>query len=216
MHFQFLVEDVSSAVLIKKVMDTIIGKHIKNTYNCKSFKGIGHFIKKNTAKETRTGKLLNDLATYMRGFQRSLQGISASLIVVLDNDDKDPQEFQKSLQNIAKTNSINMDYVFCIAVEEVEAWLLGDEAAIRKAYPDYKKKILHDYKQDSICGTWELLADVVYKGGMQEIQKRKMSYMEIGKLKSEWADKISDQMTFEVNKSPSFQNFYKAICNRVE
>lgn len=215
MHFQFLVEDQSSAVLIERIMNRIIKDDTFNTYNCKPFKGIGGFTKKNTVKETHSGKLLNDLATYMRGFQRSLQGIEASLIIVLDNDDNDTEEYMSQLNNVANTNLIRMDHVFCIAIEEVEAWLLGDESAIQKAYPGYKKKALHDYLQDSICGTWEVLADVVYKGGMLEIKRRKMSYMEIGKLKSEWADRIGSQMIFADNKSPSFKSFYEAICKRL-
>ena len=215
MHFQFLVEDQSSAVLIKRIMDSIIKDDAINTYNCKSFKGIGGFTKKNTVKETHSGKLLNDLAIYMRGFQRGLQGIEASLIIVLDNDENDPEEFKSQLNNVADMNSIQMDYVFCIAIEEIEAWLLGDESAIQKAYPKYKKNVLHDYQQDNICGTWEVLADVVYKGGMHEIKMKKMSYMEIGKLKSEWADRIGSQMIFANNKSPSFIFFYEAICKRL-
>ena len=215
MHFQFLVEDASGTVLIKKIMDKITNGSSKDTYDCKTFKGIGGFTKKNTVKETHTGKLLNDLATFMRGFQSSLQGINASLFVVLDSDNKNPKEFVKELENVATKNSINMDYVFCIAIEEVEAWLLGEETAIEKAYPNYKKNVLHRYTQDSVCGTWELLADVVYKGGIRDIKKKKMSYMEIGKLKSEWAEKIGDKMTCENNKSPSFQFFYNSICNRI-
>lgn len=34
------------------------------------------------------------------------------------------------------------DYAFCIAVKEMEAWLLGDEDAIYSAYPEAKKKFL--------------------------------------------------------------------------
>ena len=215
MHFQFVVEDQSGSVLIEKIMGRIISDGSSDTYNCKPFKGIGGFTKKNTVKEIHSGKLLNDLATYMRGFQRSLQGIKASLIVVLDNDNNDPKEFMIQLENVASTNCIEMDHVFCLAIEEVEAWLLGDESAIQKAYPRYKKNVLHDYKQDSICGTWEVLADVVFKGGIHEIKRRKMSYIEIGKLKSEWADRIGNQMVFADNKSPSFKHFYEAICKRL-
>ena len=215
MHFQFLIEDQSSAVLINKVMEGIIRDGALDTYNCKSFKGIGGFTKKNTVKETHSGKLLNDLATYMRGFQRSLQGISAALIIVLENDDNNPDEFIKKLNELADQNAIEMDHVFCLAIEEVEAWLLGDEAAIQKAYPEYKKNVLHGYAQDSICGTWEVLADVIYRGGIREIKRKKMSYMEIGRLKSEWADKIGSQMVFEDNKSPSFQYFYESISKRM-
>ena len=215
MHFQFLVEDQSSAVLVERIMSRLTADGSTDTYNCKAFKGIGGFTKKNTVKETHSGKLLNDLATYMRGFQRSLQGISASLIIVLDNDDNEPEEYKRLLDSVADMNSIEMDHVFCIAIEEVEAWLLGEEMAIQKAYPKYRRNVLHGYKQDSICGTWELLADVVYKGGICEIRKKRMSYAQIGKLKAEWADKIGSQMVFEDNKSPSFRFFYESICKRL-
>ena len=215
MYFQFLIEDQSSTVLIERIMSNIIMDDSIDTYNCKTFKGIGGFTKKNTVKETHSGKLLNDLATYMRGFQRSLKGIEASLIIVLDNDDNDPEEFKNRLNSVADMNFIKMDHVFCLAIEEVEAWLLGDELAIQKAYPKYKKNVLHNYKQDSICGTWEVLADVVYKGGMREIKRKNMSFMEIGKLKSEWADKIGSQMVLTDNKSSSFRFFYEAVCKRL-
>lgn len=215
MHFQFLIEDQSSAVLIVKIMEKLTQDDFKNTFDCKAFQGIGGFTRKNTVKETRTGKILNDLATYMRGFQRSLQGIDAVLIIVLDSDKRDPEQFRDELEEVAKNNHISMEHVFCLAIEEVEAWLLGDELAIQKAYPSYKKNVLHTYEQDSICGTWELLADVVYKGGIREIKKKKMSFMEIGRLKAEWADKIGNYMDFEQNKSPSFQFFYQAVYERM-
>ncbi len=31
------------------------------------------------------------------------------------------------------------DHVFCVAVKEMEAWLLGDIEAIEKAYPKLKR-----------------------------------------------------------------------------
>ena len=61
----------------------------QGTYDCKGFRGIGGFTRKNTIKETKTGKLLNDLATYLRGFDRSLQSFPSVIIVVLDSDDHD-------------------------------------------------------------------------------------------------------------------------------
>lgn len=135
MHFQFLIEDQSGAALIEVLMQRISLINGDITYNCKSFKGLGGFTKKNTVKETKSGKLLNDLATYLRGFNKSLQYISAVIIVVLDNDTRNTEEFLAELNRVAQQNLITVDHVFCIAVEEVEAWLLGDAAAILAAYP---------------------------------------------------------------------------------
>ena len=215
MHFQFLIEDQSGAALIEILMQRISLTNAAITYNCKPFKGLGGFTKKNTIKETKSGKLLNDLATYLRGFNKSLQCIPAVIIVVLDNDTHNTEEFLVELNRVAQLNMITVDHVFCIAVEEVEAWLLGDEVAVLAAYPSAKIQQLHTYVQDSICGTWEVLADVVYPGGVSKLKKECPTYIEIGKCKSEWAKKIGSHMDITHNNSPSFNHFITEITKRL-
>lgn len=83
---------------------------------------------------------------------------NAAIIVVLDNDQRDVEKFRQDLEQVAKESLMFTDPVFCIAVKEMEAWLLGDEEAIEKAYPMIKKKYLKTYEQDGICDTWEVLA----------------------------------------------------------
>lgn len=215
MYFQFLVEDRSGGRLICELMDKIVAQHPEVSYNCKSFKGIGGFTKKNTVKETKTGKLLNDLATYLRGFSKSLQNMQAVIVVVMDNDDRDTEAFAAELNQVAVQNMITTDHVFCIAVEEMEAWLLGDESAILAAYPNAKLMYLRSYKQDSICGTWEVLADVVYPGGLAGMKKACPAYGEIGKIKSEWASNIGRYMDWDKNVSTSFRFFASEIQKRI-
>ncbi len=212
MYYQFLIEDQSGSSLIKIVMEKIKNIYPDITYRITSFKGIGGFTKKNTVKETRTGKLLNDLTTYLRGFNRRLQYSPSVVIVVLDNDDNDPIQFKKLLENVATQNMISIDHVFCLAIEEIEAWLLGDEAAVINAYPNARLTVLHSYIQDSICGTWETLADVVYKGGQQALKKQHFS--ERGRIKNEWAKSIGVYLDLENNKSPSFNSFIAEIFKR--
>lgn len=215
MHFQFLIEDLSSTALIEILMQKISSENRDVTYDCKSFKGIGGLTRKNTVKETKSGKLLNDLATYLRGFSKRLQGIPAAIVVVLDNDTRNTEEFLTELNGVAQQNMIDMDYVFCIAVEEVEAWLLGDESAILAAYPSAKLQPLHAYVQDSICGTWEVLADVVYPGGASKLKKDCPTYIEVGKWKSEWAREIGTHMDIANNNSKSFNLFISEINKRL-
>ena len=114
MYFQFLIEDMSSAELVKILMDKIAEKSQKIEYDCKYFHGLGGFTKKNTVKETKTGKLLNDLATYLKGFSKSLQNIQAAIIVVLDNDDRDTNNFQRQLREIAEQNEIKQTMCFVL------------------------------------------------------------------------------------------------------
>lgn len=215
MHFQFLIEDPSSGELIHEIMQKFTSLDLQVTYNCKSFRGIGGFTKRNTVKETRTGKLLNDLATYLRGFNKSLCHIPAAIFVVVDNDDRDTQAFQQQLEQIAAENNICIDHVICIAVEEVEAWLLGDEKALITAYPNARRQILRTYVQDSICGTWEILADAIYPGGLKRLKIDCPSYIEIGKKKSEWAKNIGKYMNVNANASKSFQFFMTELQRRI-
>lgn len=215
MHFQYLVEDQSGAALIRIFMQKIVELYPNATYDCKGFRGIGGFTRKNTIKETKTGKLLNDLATYLRGFDRSLQSFPSVIIVVLDSDDHDVQQFRSELEAVAMQNTIKIDHVFCLAVEEIEAWLLGDRHALLSAYPHAKMHVLNTYVQDSICGTWEVLADAVYPGGTSKLSREHASFIEIGKLKAEWAQNIGIHMDLKSNESPSFNDFIHEIERRL-
>lgn len=215
MHFQYLVEDQSGAALIRILMQKIVELYPNATYDCKGFRGIGGFTRKNTIKKTKTGKLLNDLATYLRGFDRSLQSFPSVIIVVLDSDDHDVQQFRSELEAVAIQNMIKIDHVFCLAVEEIEAWLLGDRHALLSAYPHAKMHVLNTYVQDSICGTWEVLADAVYPGGTSKLSREHASFIEIGKLKAEWAQNIGIHMDLKSNESPSFNDFIHEIERRL-
>jgi hypothetical protein len=99
--------------------------------------------------------------------------------------------------------------LFCIAIEEFEAWYLGDLDAIRSAYPRAKSAVLNGYINDSICDTWELLADAVYTGGHKALSKK--GSQEVGKQKSIWAKEISPHMDVSRNISPSFIDMYSRL-----
>jgi hypothetical protein len=94
---------------------------------------------------------------------------------------------------------------FCIAIEEGEAWFLGDILAIKRAYPKAKDGELNSYVNDSICGTWEKLANAVYKGSSQKLSS--LGWKAIGTEKSVWAENITPHMDLENNASPSFNYF---------
>lgn len=97
----------------------------------------------------------------------------------------------------------------------MEAWLLGDESAVIAAYPRARIGVLHSYVQDSICGTWEKLAEAVYPGGLTRLNKDCSSYMEIGTQKCEWARNIGEYMNLDNNQSPSFNYFMGEIRKRL-
>ena len=223
MYFQFLVEDQSTEVLIRHIMELLQKKLIEEDkddmslfYDIKSFKGIGHLKKEGSINAQKTGMLLNDLPGIMRGMGRALQYMDhAAIIVVMDNDKNDPTVFLEELHNMADAHMVLVDHEFCIAIKEMEAWILGDEKAIYKAYPTYKKTALRDYEQDGICDTWEVLANAVYPGGLPALKKKAAgSYAEIGKAKYEWADKIGKEMDLIENNAPSYRRFVNCLLKR--
>ncbi len=219
MYFQFLIEDRSTEILVDHVMKKMKHQHSEKEicWNIKSFGGIGHLQKRGTALEQKTGKLLNDLPMYMRGFDKVLQKMEkASLIIVLDNDKRDIEQFRNELENLVSSNKIVCDCVFCVAIKEMEAWLLGDAEAIKEAYPDARMQCLKRYRQDAICETWEVLADMVYPKGLSRLKKKAGdTYAEIGKAKCEWADKIGRCLHLYKNQSPSYRHFIDALEKRV-
>ena len=224
MYFQFLVEDKSTEILINHIMETLQrdlpqGKQLDDLlyYDIKSFRGIGHLKKSGSIQERKTGMLLNDLPAIMRGMGRALQNMDhAAIIVVMDNDKNNPDTFIEELRQMATTHLVVVDHEFCLAIKELEAWILGDEKAIREAYPEYKKAALRDYVQDGICDTWEVLANAVYPGGLAALKKKAAgSYCEIGKAKCEWANMIGPRMNIKENKSPSYHHFIQCLLSRV-
>jgi hypothetical protein len=73
------------------------------------------------------------------------------------------------------------------------------------AYPNADNVILSQYENDSICDTWEVLADAVFAGGSQKLLKS--GWQAIGIEKSNWAKNIAPNMIINDNNSPSFCYF---------
>jgi hypothetical protein len=93
-----------------------------------------------------------------------------------------------------------------LAIEEIEAWILGDRNAVKKAYPGLDGREYDAYKQDSIVGTWERLADITLSPNAAKLLK-KAAYVETGQRKIDWAKKIGAYMDVRNNASPSFNCF---------
>lgn len=126
-----------------------------------------------------------------------------------DLDDRCRKEFRESLLSILHECNPPPETRFCIAIEEGEAWFLGDTEAIKSAYPKAKDKVLRTYEPDSICGTWERLADAVYRGGAKALSKK--GGQAVGAEKSKWAKAIAPKMDITKNRSPSFCYFRRKL-----
>ena len=177
-------------------------------------KGIGRIPRNLTsAVDAKNKLLLNNLPKLLRSYGKLSSGDSpnnpATVILVCDLDDKCLKTFRQELFSVLNACNPKPETRFCIAIEEGEAWLLGDIPAIKAAYPKAKGNVLSRYKNDAICGTWELLADAISQGGANELKKK--GWTAVGKEKSIWAERITPHMNVAINASPSFCYFQKKI-----
>ncbi|MCR9233753.1 MAG: DUF4276 family protein [bacterium] len=216
MHFEILVEDLSGQKALSILLPKILGN--RHTIKIHHYRGIGG-IPKNLHKERNQSSriLLNQLPRLLRGYGNAFKVYpenSIAVVVICDLDKRCLKEFKQELVSILNACNPGPKARFCIAIEEGEAWFLGDIPAVKKAYPKAKESVLKKYNNDSICGTWEVLANSVYKGGVTELSKK--GWQSIGAEKFDWATRISPHMDINSNKSPSFNYLKKTLLTLVE
>jgi hypothetical protein len=202
MHIEILVEDSSGEKLLQILLPKLLGYQGKpHTWRLHAYKGIGRIPHGLSTKADPAKRILLDqLPKLLRGYGKSA-GIDA-VVVILDTDKRDCAAFLSELKTVANACNPAPTALFRLAIEEIEAWYLGDQNALLAAYPRAKKEVLAKYVQDSTCNTWELLADAVYSGGSTAIKKA--GWPLPGQVKHEWAEKIGPKMDVEGNLSPSF------------
>ena len=213
MHIEVLVEDSSGEKLLAQLLPHILGEQgVPHTWRLKAYKGIGRIPPGLTAKADPAKRILLDqLPRLLQGYGRT-PGIDA-VVVVLDTDRRDCKEFLKELEAVAQRCKPAPRTLFRLAIEEMEAWYLGDRAGLMQAYPRARREVLDRYVQDSVCNTWELMADAVRVGGAAAIKKA--GWPLPGQIKHEWAEKIGPFMRIDQNASPSFGKFRDGLLRLV-
>lgn len=139
--------------------------------------------------------LLDQLPAKLRAYGKELRPDADRVLVLVDLDHDDCVDLKKRLVDLVNYCNPTPTMLFRIAIEETEAFYLGDKSAIRNAFPRCKIWKMDLYVQDSICGTWELFRDVIG---------------ETGEDKVEWAKQISPHLTTQwrgtlANNSDSFR-----------
>lgn len=212
MHFEILVEDHSGKKALAILVPKIIGD--ENTFIVHSYKGIGR-IPKNMRDANDASKriLLQNLPKLLKGYGRTFAGYPndylATVILLCDLDDKCLKAFREDIFGILNACNPRPETRFCFAIEEGEAWFLGDLNAVRSAYPQANNAVLNTYVNDSICGTWEKFADAVCPGGAQALSAK--GWQAVGAEKSKWAEKVPPHMDISNNNSLSFCYFRDKI-----
>ena len=211
MHFEILIEDASGELLLNSLLPKILGElGDTHTWRTHSYKGAGRVPRDLRGKADPSKRILLDrLPKLLAGYGKSHQGLDSVVVVVVDLDDRDCADFKQELLQLLKRCHPKPRVLFRFAIEETEAWLLGDRSAILKEFPRAKVHILDSYRQDSVCGTWETLADAVFPGGSPALKAE--GWPRIGQEKCKWASQVGRHLSVESNLSQSLRVFRNGV-----
>ena len=221
LHFEVLSEDRSGGVVIRSLLDKIILNNISKisetdfTIKIRPHRGKGKIPGDVNAKPPElSGGLLDLLPAKLRAYENIYAGSPFAVFMVMDSDSDDPELIRNTLTSFGQQFAPSLPHVAGVSTEEIEAWILGDEEAILRAYPQANISIIQRYKQDSVCGTWEVLARAVL--GEKALGLIRVGYPAVGQYKAEWANHIAPFLCPEKNKSPSFIRFYQDVVTCAE
>lgn len=194
-HLEILTEELSAEAALNKLLPKIVGQ-------AATIKIIAHQGK---------GNLLKDLPAKLKAYSKTFH-TSQKILVLLDRDKEDCAGLKKKMEEKAKQANVltksaaNTGQAFLvanrIAIEELEAWFLGDERAVCAAYPKLRAfpKEFSRKNPDMIKNPFETLESILRKAGYRNIG---------GKI--ELSRKIATHMDASRNRSASFKAFCDCI-----
>lgn len=196
MHIEFLLEEPSAEAALNMMLPKLLPPSV--TWSCHPHRG----------KTDLFQRLPGRLKTYARQFPHQPE----LRVVILMDADTDCRRRKAELEKVVAEEGLltkataagqSFRIITRLAVQELEAWFLGDRAAIQAAYPRVRPQhfsgLPHD--PDTVADTWETLWRVLQQG----------KYYPTGKAKVEWAETIAPHLEPEQNTSASFQYFRRGL-----
>ena len=191
---EFFVEEPSAEVAVRIVVPKILGVD-ERSFDVHSFAG--------------KSDLLSQLPDRLNGYAHWLP-TDWRIVILLDEDRQDCMRLKRKVEKMARDAGLEpkrrgqaaaFQVLTRFAIEELEAWYLGDVAALCAAYPGFPGT-LHKRaafrNADAIAGgTWERLEQVLQRIG----------YHEGGLAKIQLARDVTPHMDPAENRSRSFQVF---------
>lgn len=199
MRLHVLVEGPSEAALLKGWLPRFLPQH---SFKVIQHRGKGRLPADPVQKpDPRRQGLLDQLPAKLRAYGRTLKSETDRVLVLVDLDHQDCMDLKRRLVEVANSCEPRPVVMFRIAIEETEAFYLGDLLAVRAAYPQAKLHKMKDYVQDGIYGTWELFGQVI---GAQVEDKVGWAGRMATHLGTRWTGKGR-------NASPSFRHLCRAL-----
>lgn len=189
---EVLVEDRSTEQALRHLIPQI-APHC--SFNIRSFDGQRGLMKR--------------LPGRLRGYaERVRYDPNLRIVVVVDLDDDNCHELKKTLEDMTRSagltslRSVRTAQIPIvatrIAIEELEAWFVGDVGALRTAYPRIPQSLAarHNLREpdDVRGGTWEAVERLLQSHGYHHGGMRKIAL----------ADEVARHMDVENNRSTSF------------
>ncbi|TVR78070.1 MAG: DUF4276 family protein [Rhodospirillales bacterium] len=200
MHIEVQVEEPSAEEALRHLLPKVVGGRA-------TFKVVNYGSKRS---------LLNKLPSRLQAYAARIRdGERLKIVILVDRDSDDCRQLKARLERMVSQAGLaskaapdgDADFVVAtrLAIEELEAWFLGDERAVRSAFPrvpPFARKARFRDPDAITGGTWEAL---------HRLLKRHGSYPEVFP-KIEVARRIAPHLDVNTNRSASFRTF----CGGVE
>lgn len=201
MRLHILVEGLSEKAFLEKWLPRFLPP--AHTFKIIPHRGKGRLPRDPSRKpDPKRQGLLDQLPAKLRAYGRELNSDTDRVLVLVDLDNDDCRMLKTDLLNLLSFCGATPPVaLFRIAIEETEAFYLGDKSGIRRAYPKCNIQRMGEYTPDSICGAWELFRDVIEEKGEDKV---------------EWGRRMGKHLTTQwkgadANDSPSFRQFCRGL-----
>ncbi len=150
------------------------------------------------APDPKRRGLLDLLPATLRGFAGAAHAGAHRILVLVDADNDNADALLASITEAATEVAPHLPVTVRMAVEETEAFYLGDLSGMSRAFPDADMKRARAYEPDSIVGTWELFGAIVGDGGGNKVA---------------WAEAMGPVLTTRPghSRSPSFKELVRGL-----
>lgn len=196
MYIEFLLEEPSAEAALQNLLPAILGEDVG--FRLHAYQG--------------KPDLLNKLPDRLQGY-RAWMPDDYYIVVLIDADDEDCKALKAKLETVTREAGLNTKSAVLpgmhfqvlnrLAVEELEAWFLGDVPALRAAYPKISANLEHrvNYRDPDAVpgGAWEALERLL----------KYHQYPLPGKITV--AENVSRHMKPDRNRSHSFQVFVEGL-----